>query len=899
MKPEQWERVQSLFLQLLDRAPEQRRAFIDEVSEDDPTLRHHLTSLLKAHDEEGFLDGAESPETLKERFERVSKALSGQYDIESRLGRGGMATVYLARDRKHQRAVAIKVLHPSLADSLGADRFLAEIRTTANLQHPHILPLFDSGQADGFLYYVMPYVEGESLRDRLDREKVLPIEEAVRIATEVADALQAAHDQGIVHRDIKPANILLSRGNPLLADFGISLAVSAAGAGRMTETGLSLGTPNYMSPEQATSDRDPDARSDVFSLACVLYEMLTGEPPHMGGTIQSALKKLLTEEPTRPRALRETIPEGIERAVLKALAKVPADRFQTVAEFRDALARGGVDGTAWRKKALRQAAWGVPAAALAVVALLQLASGRRAAPPPVPVSQDHLTTDPGVEWFPSLAPDGEWIVYAGQASGNWDIYLRSIGGQNPINLTRSPTVDDQPAFSPDGQLIAFRSSRDGGGIYVMGRTGEGVRRLTRQGFKPTWSPDGTEVAYATENVDMTPQNAYGRSELWVVNLETGEERKVDVVDAALPSWSPNGHRIAYSRRLDYQDRGVWTVAAEGGEEVPVTQHLATDWNPVWSPDGNYLYFVSDRSGSMNLWRIGVDERTGEPTGEPEPITTPAVSLGHLTLSGDGRRLAYSSNIVNSNIQELAFDPERRVVVGEPRWVTTGSRRWSSPDPSPDGERLAFYSLIVPEGDVYVMGIDGTGMRQITGDSAIDRVPRWSPDGEWLAFFSDRGGPADVWKIHVDGSNLMQITDATGGVPVWSPDGLRMATSPAAAAASTEISFTFDPTGSTPESTDTLPDPAPEMAPFFPNSWSPDGRRLAGDIGFTDTGIIVYSLETATYQQLTDFGQWPVWLPNGRHLLFVSGGSRFFVVDTESGEVARYSPSPATSSVHHA
>src|SRR5213595_3360007 len=301
---------------------------------------------------------------MSDALERLGAALAEHYAIERQIGAGGMATVYLARDLKHDRAVALKVLRPELAAVLGIERFLSEIRVTAHLQHPHILPLFDSGQAGGLIYYVMPYVEGESLRHRLEREKQLPIEEAVRLASGIASALDYAHRHGVIHRDIMPENILFQDGEAVVADFGIALALSAAAGSRLTETGLSLGTPQYMSPEQATGDRLIDSRSDIYSLGAVLYEMLAGEPPHTGPTVQSVIAKLLTERPTRIRTVRDTVPEGIDAAVAKALAKVPADRFGGAAEFAAALAVSPAEPTAGRRRRVVVAAGIVGALAI-------------------------------------------------------------------------------------------------------------------------------------------------------------------------------------------------------------------------------------------------------------------------------------------------------------------------------------------------------------------------------------------------------------------------------------------------------------------------------------------------------------------------------------------------------
>src|SRR5688572_14916122 len=268
---------------------------------------------------------------------QLKASLASRYLIEREIGRGGMATVYLARDIRHNRNVALKVLNPELGAVLGVDRFLSEIRVTANLNHPNLLPLFDSGEADGVLFYVMPYVQGESLRARLRREKQLPIDDVVQLGVTIANALQYAHRHGVIHRDLKPENILLHEGQPLVADFGIALAISAADAERITQTGVSVGTPQYMSPEQATGDRTIDERSDIYSLGAILYECLTGDPPHTASTAQGVIARVITDEPRSIRLTRPNVAPNLEAALQRALAKVPADRWRTAQEFADAL----------------------------------------------------------------------------------------------------------------------------------------------------------------------------------------------------------------------------------------------------------------------------------------------------------------------------------------------------------------------------------------------------------------------------------------------------------------------------------------------------------------------------------------------------------------------------------
>jgi serine/threonine-protein kinase len=437
---------------------------------------------------------------------RLTTALSDRYEIEGELGHGGMAIVYLANDVKHDRKVALKVLRPELAAVIGAERFLQEIKVTANLQHPHILPLHDSGEADSFLFYVMPYVQGESLRDLLDREKQLGIEEAVTFTTQIASALDYAHRHDVIHRDIKPENILIHDGQALVADFGIALAVSHAGATRMTETGLSIGTPQYMSPEQAMGDREIDARSDVYSLGAVLYEMLTGDPPYTGSTAQAIVAKVITEKATPVSVTRDTVPDHVASAVDTALAKLPADRFHTAAEFSQALAgRGPMVVSASSAGRLEvphaptakptRVAWAVAgvmtlvAGLLAITTLRGSGSGAQA-----PVHATLQLTPPvylGTR-KPAFSADGQLLVLEGVVDGQSQILARRLD-EDAFHLIPGTEQGGNPFLSPDGAWVGFTSGRDGKLMKVRVTGGSPVELAEAQFGGGDWGADGTIV----------------------------------------------------------------------------------------------------------------------------------------------------------------------------------------------------------------------------------------------------------------------------------------------------------------------------------------------------------------------------------------------------------------------
>src|SRR5687768_2909140 len=671
------------------------------------------------------------PAPMTDVLTRLTATLADRYRVVRELGQGGMATVYLAHDLRHDRDVAIKVLHPDLGAALGGERFLSEIRTTARLQHPHILPLLDSGDADGLLFYVMPLVTGETLRARLERERQLPIDDAVLIAREAADALAYAHSKGVIHRDIKPENILLQGGHASVADFGIALAVQQAGGQRMTQTGLSLGTPQYMSPEQAMGEKTIDSRSDIYALGAVTYEMLVGEPPFTGPTVQTIVAKVLTERPTAPRALRDTIPPGVESAVLSALAKLPADRFATAEKFADALARPDtapiVSPNATVHPAPPQTARPrVMTAGLGIAAVLAVAAGawwlgrRSATPEPAWSAFTQLTDASGVETSPSISPDGESFAYASNAKGTWDIAVQRVGGRNPVVVAGDSTLNEVwPTYSPDGKQIAY--SLRGGGLFVVGATGESTRRLTPFGSYPAWSPDGRRIVFSSEEVD-TPYNTLGAGRLWIVDASGGEPSEIALdlgtrdFGGYQPSWSPSGARIAYWVNVSGQ-RDLETVSVAGRDRVKVTNDAALDWAPVWSPDGKFLYFASDRGGAMGLWRIAVNEESGQARGSPEPVASGVdVDMDLPHLSKDGNTLIFRAQRESVNPAAIAFDPTAGRI-GATTLLQHRSGILIPTDVSPDGRLLALVNVPDRHQDLFLMRADGSGLTRLTDDDA--------------------------------------------------------------------------------------------------------------------------------------------------------------------------------------
>ncbi len=811
--------------------------------------------------------------------ERLSAALADRYRLDRELGAGGMATVYLADDLRHERKVALKVLRPELAAVIGAERFLKEIKVTANLQHPHILGLIDSGEVDGLLWYAMPFVEGESLRDRLHREKQLPIPEAVRITTEVAGALDYAHRHGVIHRDIKPENILLHDGSALVADFGIALAASTAGT-RMTETGMSLGTPHYMSPEQAMGEREITARSDVYALGCITYEMLTGDPPFTGSTAQAIVAKVVTERPHSLTSQRHTIPPHVEAAVLTALEKLPADRFATAAEFAAALgdhayttktmaaaSASSPDGRWWRMVA---AGLGL---ALAVATVAAVVGWMRQTPPGM-VRRFEVSLTGAFHDFanPIVSPDGARIIYSNT--------------EGSILLRRADALDARPipgselawatVFSPDSREIALNTGFPGA-LKIIPIDGGAVRTLVADSTYGTgldWSPDGWIYYLHGEHYgrDLMRIRASGGAPEFVARPDSASDALMFLYPQVLP-----GGRILLTIQPKVGDPRIGILDPARGAVTILADGLFSRY----APTGHLI--VAGVDGMLRAARL--DARAGTLKGAfttvAEGLTVSSFTgVKFFTLSDEGT-LGYQKaadphqvvRVPRSGGQEGALDPGWEGV-------------FASTSLAPDGSRVAVAVGRAGRTELWVRSLESGAMTRLSSGGTMNYRPSWSPDGNEVIFTSDQRGKITTYRVRADGSTppepLLAVAPSVDEA-VFSRDGAWLLYR-AGSGGSRDI-FARRTVGDT-----TVLTLVNSRAEEFSPTLSPDGRWLAyasDETGQTEVYVRPFpDAGAAKFTVSRNGGSEPLWSPAGGELFFRDGNENLVAVGVAPGHEFR-------------
>jgi len=812
---------------------------------------------------------------------RLAAALADRYRIERELGQGGMATVYLAEDLRHHRKVAVKVLRAELSAILGTERFLHEITTTANLQHPHILSLYDSGEVSGLVFYVMPYVEGESLRDRLHRTRQLPVEEAVRIAREVADALDYAHRHGVIHRDIKPENILLHDGRAMVADFGIALAVSRSDGGtRMTETGMSLGTPHYMSPEQAMGEREISAASDIYALGCVTYEMLAGEPPFTGPTAQAIVARVMTEEPRALTLQRKTVPPEVEAAVFTALEKLPADRFATAAEFAAALSGGGaVHGTRRPAPAAAGRAQRVGRRTTLALGLLALASTalavwalRRPAPREriswlsmnLPISlRVAAQADPAL----ALSPDGGTLAYTAVGTdGARMIVARRV--EDPLPAPVAGTEDGGSAsFSADGSWLVYldRTARP---RKVAVRGGSTVAIPEQPGIALSqirWA-SGDEYAVTLVNGQLGKLRADGRVDTLLPLDKERNEATHDVMEVL-----PNGDVLAIAT-TSFPEGTIMVVDPARRKRFDVAGVADAIW--AGYARGHLVWSLGDGSLFAAPYDLGARTLRGAAAPLNARAQTTRGFRPKVALSAEGA-LAYVPVQLPTLVQVSR--------TGEVHPLLSVPRNYHNPRVSPDGRRLSLdFSDLVR--DIWVYDFRDTTLSRLTfeGDG---HDGFWTPDGRRMLYASARKGLIGILSRATDGGGTADSVLYDGSqvsVHGVTPDGRT-------AIVARITGFTFDIVtvplaDSERRATPVLATPYNEYYPAL----SPDGRWLAyvsDESNRNEVYVRPFPGPGSKVLVSQGGGTEPIWSRDGRELFYrgsVAAGPRLIAARVETG-----------------
>lgn len=836
---------------------------------------------------------------MAESVEQVQRAFT-TYAVERELGSGGMATVYLAYDQKHDRKVAIKILHAELSAVLGAERFLQEIRVTANLQHPHILGLIDSGligedagDLKGGPYYVMPYLDGESLRQRLDKEQQLPVSDSVRIATEVASALDYAHRHGVIHRDIKPENILLHDGSAIVADFGIALAVTQAGGARMTQTGLSLGTPNYMSPEQAMGERAITARSDIYSLGAVTYEMLSGEPPSTGPTVQAVVARVMTEEPRPLTTQRRSVPLHVAAAVSHALEKVPADRFASAHEFAEALnnpsftlssASAALEGNGASRRLRRML---YSAATLAALFLATTLWGWMRPAPSKPVVRYNLALDsaeamvPGASWWGRLAisPDGSRLAYIGGPRAQLLIRPR-----NQLHATAVPGTEaaNTPFFSPDGSHVGFLRDKNVQIASINGGPPITVTDSLTGVAGASWGPDGFIYADGSQSVGLLRVEAKpGAVPKWFTVLDTARGE----IDHTWPDVLPNGKGVLFTDTFSGKNAANGrTTFAIAIADIPSGKHRVLVDDAMYAryaASGHLLYVTTNRT----LMVVPFDQNSMNVTGEPTAL------IEGMRLGGLG-----SADLAVSEAGALVYATGAGEGKYELVWVTRDGKAQSvdsdwqgffwEPALSPDGKQLAVtMTTLRGTADIWTKQLDGSPSVKLTFKGNENYYAAWTPDGRSVTFTSNAAAADsyDLWTKRAGGSAqaVLQFREKRGVFEArWSPDGKWLIFLTRKGASGSLDIFGIRP------GIDTVAVPLvatnfTEVAPAL----SPDGRWLAytsDESGQNEIYVVPFpNTGAAKWAVSTRGGTEPLWSHRGSELFYRDASGNLVAVEVKT------------------
>jgi Tol biopolymer transport system component len=899
-----WSELASLIDALLDALPERRPSLIEELSGGNAAGRADLERLLVECGREPALLRRPAADSFAALFDEdvaaFPEALAERYRLTRELGRGGMATVFLAHDLKHGRDVAVKVVHPVLAAALGPARFLREIEIAAQLHHPHIVPLYDSGEAGGCLYYVMPYEAGLSLRQKLARDGPLSLEDAVLVLHDVCDALAHAHEHGIIHRDIKPDNVLLSGRHAMVTDFGVAKAATDATAGAAPPaTGIALGTPAYMAPEQIAADPRIDHRADIYAVGVLAYELLAGRPPFTGHAPQEILAAHLTQAPVPITALRPDVPGSLSELVMKSLEKRPADRWQTAADLVRRLEAFPLTRSQptllplSRRRWMRAAA--VAAGVLGLVAIAVVAARRGAGPGGSWRDRwsnariERLTDFPGSEVDAAISANGQFVAFLADRDSVFDALVGQVGSGEFVNLTggRLPQLFNEDVrnigFSADAAHVWIRVAdiTSPASVSLVPTIGGPTRPFLNTAVMAAWSPDGSKVAYH----ETTPGDP-----IYVADSDGGNPRRLFIGDPGVHShhlsWSPDGRFLYFSHGLPPDEMDVWRIPSSRGQPERITHHNSKVAYPVLLDDRTLVYTATADDGtgpwlySMDLEHrvadrvsTGVEhylsisasaETPGQPRRLVATVSNPSVELWTVPIANGvaDEQAARRITLPTGRSAAPRFGPDSSLFYLASRggadgvWRLSGagaSELWKpshgavvgAAAVSPDGRRVCFPVRWQGRSTLHCTTAEGTGVSLLAESLDVRGAPSWSPDGKWIAVGATDGPGVRVFTIPADGGTPVRLVDSVSSNPVWSPDGKfilysgtpRARSAPLKAVTPDRQAFSLPPL---------LVDRVGDSYRFLP-----DGKRLVVKLGgFRRQDFWLFDLTTGQRRQLT-------------------------------------------------